>query len=131
MKTKMSLVGVILVIALVACKKKTEETPVTASINIEEPLVGDTIMFGDTVHIHADVTGSAELHGYQLTVKNLTTQSELYFNQIYTHAASYMVHDHWVNNVTDTANVRLTIDVAKDHDGNHEIKTVDIVALPQ
>jgi hypothetical protein len=46
------------------------------------------------------------------------------------HSASYSIDETWTNNVSDTATVQLKIVVEKDHDGNLETKTINVVCLP-
>lgn len=124
--------GVILAIGLIlfSCKKE-EEIPVTATINFTEPAVNDTIVFGSEVHIEGTISGSAEMHGYTVTAVNNSNQAVLLSKSYTNHASSYNFHEHFVNNVTEITNVKVKVDVEKDHDGNHEIKEVNIVCLPQ
>jgi hypothetical protein len=99
--------------------------------SIVEPINNDTIAFNEEVHFEGTVSGSAEMHGYTVTFTNGTTSSVLYTKSYDIHANSYNFHEHWINNVTDTTIVKLKIDVTKDHDGNHEVKEVNVVCLPQ
>ncbi|MFN5418419.1 MAG: hypothetical protein ACK5B9_15275 [Flavobacteriia bacterium] len=125
----LTFVGIVLF--LFSCNKEEVETPVTATISIVEPINNDTIAFNEEVHFEGTVSGSAEMHGYTVTFTNGTTSSVLYTKSYDIHANSYNFHEHWINNVTDTTIVKLKIDVTKDHDGNHEVKEVNVVCLPQ
>ena len=62
---------------------------------------------------------------------NLTTSAMVYSSTYDIHADLYTVSDFWVNSVSDTSVVEATIDVIKDHEGNHEMKTISVVCLPQ
>lgn len=117
--------------SLYSCKKEEVETPVTATISIAEPTSTDTIALNEEVHFEGTVSGSAEMHGYTVTFTNGTTSSVLYTKSYDIHSSAYNFHEHWINNVTDTTIVKLKIDVTKDHDGNHEVKEVNVVCLPQ
>jgi hypothetical protein len=117
--------------ALVSCKKEEEPTVVNATISISEPANNDTIAYNQEVHFEGTVSGNAEMHGYSVTFTNLTTNAILHSSTYPSHASSYNFHEHWVNNVTDTTQVKLKIDVEKDHDGNHEIIEITVVCLPQ
>ncbi|MEN9997390.1 MAG: hypothetical protein RI922_380 [Bacteroidota bacterium] len=119
----------ILAIAIISCKK--EEVEVTATITISSPSENDTIPFGQAVHLTGTVTGSAEMHGYTVSYTNVTTGSTLLSQVHDVHAASYALDETWTNNVTDTAVVKLLVDVEKDHEGNMEMKEVTVVCLPQ
>jgi hypothetical protein len=115
---------------LFSCKKKEEEAPVTATISITSISANDTIQHAQAVHLVGTVTGSAEMHGYTVTFTNLTSGNPVY-SQVYdVHSANYAIDETWTNNVTDTSNVQLKIAVEKDHEGNIETKTINIVCLP-
>lgn len=113
-----------------ACKKHTHEEVVTASITVTNPTANDTLAYGDTLKLAALVTGSAEMHGYSVTFTNLTTGNPVYAKAYDEHASSYTISEMWKNNVTAPSILNLTIDVVKDHDNNHEIKTMSVVCLP-
>lgn len=118
-------------IALIACKKTEEEMPVAVTIVIEEPTSGDTVIYNDEVHFEGTVSATGEMHGYTLSFINATADTVL-FSQVYdVHASAYNFHEHWMNHFTDTTIVTAKIDVVKDHDGNHEVKQVNVVCLPQ
>ena len=112
----------------VSCKK--EEAPVTATITFEEPTANDTIAAGEELHMEGTISGSAELHGYTLTATSTSTQAVLHSASYDEHASAYNFHEHWINNVTDTTILKVKVDVNKDHDGNHEVKEINVVCLP-
>jgi hypothetical protein len=115
---------------IVSCKKKIEEAPVTANISISSISENDTILPSDALHLSGTITGSAEMHGYTVTFTNLTTGNPV-FSKVYDlHSASYSIDETWTNNVSDTSTVQLKIVVEKDHDGNLETKTINVVCLP-
>jgi hypothetical protein len=115
---------------IVSCKKKVEETPVTASISISSISENDTVLPSEALHLTGTIAGSAEMHGYTVTFTNLTTGNPV-FSKVYDlHSANYSVDETWTNNVSDTSTVQLKIVVEKDHDGNLETKTINVVCLP-
>ncbi len=119
----------IIALTIFSCKKE-EEAEVTATITISTPAANDTIPFGQAVHLTGTVTGSAEMHGYTVTFTNLTSGNPV-FSKVYDlHSASYSIDETWTNNVSDTSTVQLKIVVEKDHDGNLETKTINVVCLP-
>jgi hypothetical protein len=119
----------IIALTIFSCKKE-EEAEVTATITISAPAANDTIPFGQAVHLTGTVTGSAEMHGYTVTFTNLTTGNPV-FSKVYDlHSASYSIDETWTNNVSDTSTVQLKIVIEKDHDGNLETKTINVVCLP-
>ena len=113
------------VLALNSCKK--EVTP-TATLTITEPVAADTVPHGDSVHMEGTIVGSGELHGYTLQLTNLTSGQVVYSGSTDNHQNSYAFHEHWPNNVGATSNMRLTLTVNLDHDGNTTSKSVDFVA---
>ncbi|MGV3630215.1 MAG: hypothetical protein ACO1O6_03375 [Bacteroidota bacterium] len=117
-------------ITFISCEKDKEEEHATATISFEEPVTGDTIASGAEMHMEGTILGTGELHGYTLSVINAANQAVLFTKTYDTHASSYNFHEHWVNNVTDTTAVKVRMDVTEDHDGNHEIKEVNVVCLP-
>jgi hypothetical protein len=130
MKSKINyfLLFSVLFIGLTACHK---DENVTATINLMEPIENDTIPFGTELHMHGTIVGTGELHGYSLTLKNLTNDSIVYSADNTTHQETYAFDEHWVNNVTDTSLIQVSVVVEVDHDGNKENKTVNLVCLPQ
>jgi hypothetical protein len=119
----------IIALTIFSCKKE-EEAEVTTTITISAPAANDTIPFGQAVHLTGTVIGSAEIHGYTVTFTNLTTGNPV-FSKVYDlHSASYSIDETWTNNVSDTSTVQLKIVVEKDHDGNLETKTINVVCLP-
>ena len=115
-------------ILVVACKKQAEAS--VATINFIEPTVGDTIAFGEELHCEGTVLGNGELHGYTLTMVNLLNNQTVYSASSSAHAESYVFHEHWVNNVTDTATIKVLLEVELDHDGNKSAKELNVVCLP-
>lgn len=128
---QLSFIVVMMVIGtLTACHKDNHEE-VTATISFMEPTDGDTIALNEELHAEGTILGSAELHGYTLTMKNITTNEELLNVSSIGHASSYAFHEHWVNTVSDTSTIQIVVAVELDHDGNKTSKTINIVALPQ
>ncbi len=111
-----------------SCEKHTEAS--TATINFIEPIIGDTIAFGEELHCEGTVLGNGELHGYTLTMVNLLNNQTVYSTSSSAHAESYVFHEHWVNNVTDTATIKVLLEVELDHDGNKSAKELNVVCLP-
>jgi hypothetical protein len=125
---KKILFGACLLLSIAACKK---EEVVNATISIASPTLSDTLALGDTLKLSGTVTGTGEMHGYSVMMMNLTTGAMVYSSTYDIHADLYTVSDFWVNSVADTSVVGATIDVIKDHEGNHEMMTVNVVCLPQ
>ncbi len=115
-------------LSITACKK---EEVVNATISIASPTANDTLALGDTLKLTGTVTGTGEMHGYSVTILNFLSGGTVYSQTYDIHSDTYAVSDSWINDVVDTSIVQATIDVIKDHEGNHEIKRVSVVCLPQ
>jgi hypothetical protein len=117
----------VLFIGLTACHK---DENVTATINLMEPMGNDTIPYGTELHMHGTIVGTGELHGYSLLLKNLSTNANLFSASNSMHKETYAFDEHWVNNVTDTTVVQVSVDVTLDHNGNKGNKKVNLICLP-
>ena len=117
-------------ITLFSCHKHEDEAS-TATITFMEPSENDTIAFGSEIHVEGTVTGDAELHGYTIGIVNTTDNSTVFSVGSSSHASSYAFHEHWMNNVTDTLNMRVTVEAILTHDGQKTSKSVNVVCLPQ
>ena len=117
----------VLFIGLTACHKHED---VTATINLMEPMENDTLAFGTELHMHGTIVGTGELHGYSLSLKNVSTNAILFSASNTAHQETYAFDEHWVNNVTDTTVVQVSVDVTLDHNGNKGNKKVNLICLP-
>jgi hypothetical protein len=118
-----------LTVLLISCHKHNNAT--TATINFLEPTAGDTLQFGEELHAEGTIKGDGELHGYSLNIINQTTSATLLSKSASDHAETYSFHEHWINNVTDTTNVKILVEVEINHDGVKTSKEINVVCLPQ
>jgi hypothetical protein len=116
-------------ILLMSCHKHNEATK--ADITLIEPMVGDTLLFGEELHAEGTIIGDGELHGFSLNMINQTTGVALLSKATSDHAETYGFHEHWVNSVTDTSNVKIIVEVELNHDGVKISKEINVVCLPQ
>ena len=93
-----------------------------ADITLIEPMEGDTLLFGEELHAEGTIGGDGELHGYSLNMINQTTGETLLSKASSDHAETYSFHEHWVNSVTDTSNVKIIVEVELNHDGDKTSK---------
>ena len=115
-------------ILLMSCHKHNEAT--NADITLIEPMEGDTLLFGEELHAEGTIVGDGELHGYSLNMINQTTGETLLSKATSDHAETYSFHEHWVNSVTDTSNVKIIVEVELNHDGDKTSKEINVVCLP-
>lgn len=114
-------------------KKTIEETEAenVVTIQLNTNATSDTIAFGEELHITGTVLGTQEMHGYELVLKNMMTDSVLFKTSEHDHATSYTIHGHWMNNLQNTSGLHITLVVEKDHDGNTLTKEVNLVGKGQ
>ncbi|MBU3660609.1 MAG: hypothetical protein FGM14_12090 [Flavobacteriales bacterium] len=120
----------IILISLFAFSCKKHGAASEATITIVEPMVGDTIQFGEELHVEGTITGDGELHGYSLKIENTNTSEIVKSAASSDHAKSYVFHEHWVNNVTEPALMKVTVEVEINHDGKKTSKELNVVCLP-
>ena len=119
-------------ISLTACKKdkstddstETEDHP-TAVITITSPHENDTIQ--GNFSVTGTIVGTANLHGYQVTVSNALNDSILYQNDIDDHLADFTINQSVTNPYTTYIPLKLEVIAALDHDGHTATKTVHFV----
>ena len=103
-----------------------------ATINIITPTANDTLAFGEELHVEGTIKGNGVLEGYTFSIRN--TSSGNYIvpeTTVSDHEDSYVLHEHWSNNVSDTSVLDISIDVTLNADGNKKSKKVSVVCLPQ
>lgn len=123
-----------LLTTLMACKKETNPTTtseVVVNLNLVSPTENQTYQFGDTVKILGSLSSATSLHGYNIRL-NHPTINMFVINQAYhEHGTVFNLNERWVNNVTDTTELKLIIDVAIDHDGTLKTFEKYITCYPQ
>ncbi|MBL0912853.1 MAG: hypothetical protein IBJ09_10820 [Bacteroidia bacterium] len=112
-----------------SCKDKEDEK-VTADIMFEEPTEGASFAQGDTVMVHAMVTGSAALHGWELEIRKKDDQTVVYSTDAHDHAATYHIHGEWVNNVSSATQMEAVVTVTVNHDGETAVKSMNFSCQP-
>lgn len=119
-------------ISLTACKKdkstddSTEhEDHATAVITITSPNENDTIQ--GNFSVTGTIVGTANLHGYQVTITNALNDSIVYQNEVHDHLANFTINQAITNPYTSYTPFKLEVVAALDHDGNTASKTVHFV----
>lgn len=120
--------------SIASCKKdnpeeeKTKEQPVFTFVY---PTENQVYEFGDTVQIKGTIVAAYDMHGYNVKISNTKTNT-LVLNQGYhEHGSSFTFNESWKNTVADTSQMKITVDVAIDHDGNLATKEIIVTCLPQ
>lgn len=89
-----------------------------------------TFMHMDTVKMHGNVSANVELHGYTLTLKNITADTVVYSESGHLHHHHFAIDAYWVNQVKMHSDMRMTIEVATDHEGSMHSKSIDFHCHP-
>ncbi|MNJ90952.1 hypothetical protein D3C87_85920 [compost metagenome] len=112
--------------SIAACKKKkksgSEHEHASAVITITSPAENDTIQ-GNFV-VTGTIAGTADLHGYQVTVTNTLNDSIIYQHELHDHVADFTINQSVNHGFTAYTPLKLVVLAAIDHDGNMESKTV-------
>lgn len=120
-------------LSLAACKKDksvsidnpAEEDHPTAVITITAPAENDTIQGNFTVT--GTIAGTANLHGYQVTLTNTLNDSIIYQNEVHDHLADFTINQPVSHSFSTYTPLKLEVLTALDHDGNTASKTVHFV----
>ncbi len=123
----------IISLTVISCKKETAEPTVIAdpTFNLTSPVLNETYNFGDTIKLIGSVSADYEMHGYNVIIKNLKTGMNVLNQGYHLHQTSYIFDEKWKNTVTDTSQMKITIDVAIDHDGNLKSYERIVTCYPQ
>lgn len=110
-----------------ACKDEdpiVEEDPKVV-FDFTSPEAGAMYGKGDTVFINGMISHTTDLHGYEISIINGSSDDTVVFNN-HEHMDGKMFHIHekWVNNVTDHSNMTLRIEALTDHAGTVETKEI-------
>lgn len=124
---------------ILSCKKDKEDvndsskngTPaLTATINIAQPIAGNTYSLGEEVHIDVTVSADFDMHGYEAYLINLTSDDTVWSTHAHAHGTTYSIHDHWTNNVADHSDMKLKVISTLNHDGALAEKEVSFHCHP-
>lgn len=113
-----------------ACKKEKKEKSGAKSVTIlfTEPSIGDTVPSWNQVHMEGSITGDGFMKGYKVSAINSSTNAVLFTTTYDVKASEYNFHEHWINNLYDTTNVTVRVEVMKE--GTVETKEMSVVCLP-
>lgn len=115
-----------------SCKKQdaAPEPVPSATITITSPAAGDVFRFGDTTKITANISCNVKMHGCDVAVVNISTGDTLFQADDHAHEMTLNVNQYWCCNLSSTADLRLYISTALNHDGLEVVETVDFKVAP-
>lgn len=133
MKHLFLIAGILIILA--SCKKETEEqsheSDAEVILNLVSPTDNQSYQLGDTVKILGTITSTSDLHGYNVRLNHPILNMFVINKAFHEHGTSFNVNEYWVNNVSDTTQLKLIIDVAIDHDGTLRTFEKFITCYPQ
>ncbi len=123
----------IISLTVFSCKKETSEPTVISdpTFNLTSPVLNETYNFGDTIKVIGSISADYDLHGYNVIIKNLKTGMNVLNQGYHLHQSSYTIDEAWKNTVVDTSEMKITVDVAIDHDGTLKSFERIVTCYPQ
>jgi hypothetical protein len=119
-------IALLCILSFSACQKN-DSVPFDSSklvMTISEPLATQIFKKGDTVFIAATANYLSELHGYEISIVDTTTQNVYFDIDEHVHAASFSIDTFWVDTLNTNTKLQLKFDVEADHDGHGATKSV-------
>jgi len=128
---KNNLINLAIVAVLFSITSCHKGDATSATIEIMEPMVNDTVAYNDSLHFEGTIVGNGTMYGYELSYTNAQTGEKYLDLPSEEKAKSYAFHEHWHNQVTDTTSVVVKVVATLDHKGTKTEKLVQVVCLPQ
>lgn len=126
---KVVLIFSLIALAFSSCNKE-EQGASAVDIVFSEPSANDTIASYNQVHAEGTIVGDGTMEGYTVSLIHAGNGAVLYTNTYDVQATSYNFHEHWTNNLTDTTQITVRVEVAKDKNGNKTSSERLVVCLP-
>jgi hypothetical protein len=98
------------------------------TFNIQSPLEGQEYENGDTIYLKGTASGTASLHGYELTGKDLSNGSTIFTADDHIHGTQVVFDTFLINKVVSPRQLSVTFKIAIDHEGNIAEKVVKVKA---
>jgi hypothetical protein len=128
MKHLKSSIIIFILAGVSACQKK-DTTPAQAdkiTIDLTNPKDGQVYHKGDTVKMQAAVSYISELHAYEMSIKNKTTNEVVYDVYEHVHSDKINIDTWWVDSVSVATELKLELTVQIDHDGHETTKEITL-----
>lgn len=121
------IVFALLPLVLFSCKKEQEEEHETnsAEITITQPMPNDELPSNDTLAIRGTIVSVLDLHGYNISIKKASDQTEVFSFEDHYHGMNKNLNVNWPCTLNENAELQLTITATLDHDGHTASKTVN------
>lgn len=120
----------LLFILLLACNKNTVDAT-DATINIHSPELNEVYAFGEEVHVEGTIVSDGEIHGYKVYLRDEQGNNLYEGGQAHVHGDAFAIHEHWTNNILQSTQVKVLVEVSLNHSGDKATKEVIFTCLPQ
>ncbi|MFC5271762.1 hypothetical protein [Adhaeribacter terreus] len=108
-----------------------EVVPAKNEITITAPQDGGIVNAGQSVAITGSIVGEKEIHGYKISVRQKSDNTELFTKSVHDHAAKLDINQIWtLDTVARHKELELEILATLDHDGKTLSKKITLHALP-
>src|SRR5688572_21795579 len=111
--------------------KESEETEIPhplneATITILSPTEHEIVTAADSVHITGNITGKQTIHGYHLTIRKKSDNTELFTKKIHVHSTQIEINQKWAidKNLIASDMLELEVTAILDHDNHTANKKV-------
>jgi len=134
-KSTSLIICIVASLTLPSCKKEKDETHPTpapaATFTVSSPEEGKEYHHGMTIPITATISAASEMHGFEATITNTTTEEIVFEIHQHAHGEIIILDTSWTNNVAEHSSMVLVIEAVIDHDGTIESKTVSFHCHPE
>jgi hypothetical protein len=119
-------------LALGSCQKRDSTTPDASKVvfTITSPTIGHTYQNGDSVRIKASISYPSELHGYEVRVTDVATNTIVYDAAEHGHSDRFDIDKAWVINGAAGMELKLELMATIDHAGTVAEKSINFQYLP-
>lgn len=101
------------------------------SFDFSSPASGTMFGKGDTIFIKGTISYETTMHGYELSIFNVSQNDTMVFNKHeHMDAKTFNIDEYWINNVDHHSDMKLRIDAVKDHMGTTETKEISFHCHP-
>lgn len=117
-----TLVIIALLITFTACQKDVDPfAKVEVDFSFPDLEKVDTLYNGDTLNINGTISSNAEMHGFEITIKDSSNHVLEYIHE-HEDGINFKIDESWVNNAEGSTSISLIISVFLTHDVSNPLK---------
>ena len=102
--------------SIMSCSEE-EVSPSTPEIefNFIDPSYNRIFNYGDTIWMRGTVSWELEMHGYEITLQNSTTNVNVFMDHKHIDDTKYEIKEYWINTLSKPAKMVFTFSAIKNH----------------